>query len=120
MAKVMVHVTNGPEHPTRAALGFLVAKAAVEDGHDVTVFLAGDAVAYVRPQIRENATGIGTGKISEHFEAVKSGGARFFVSKMSCGARGISEDVVSEMGAEMASPNMLVALSLEHDRMFNY
>ena len=28
MAKILVHVTHGPEHPTRAALGFLVAKPA--------------------------------------------------------------------------------------------
>jgi predicted peroxiredoxin len=28
MAKILVHLTHGPEHPTRAALAFLVAKAA--------------------------------------------------------------------------------------------
>ncbi|MFW6078369.1 MAG: DsrE family protein [Gemmatimonadota bacterium] len=34
----------GPEHPTRAALGFAVAAAAGEQGHEVSVFLAGDGV----------------------------------------------------------------------------
>jgi len=32
------------ENPTLAALGFLVAKTAIEEGHTVTLFLAGDAV----------------------------------------------------------------------------
>ena len=43
MASILVHITSGPEHPTRAALGFLVAKAAIEEGHSVNLFLAGDA-----------------------------------------------------------------------------
>ena len=120
MAKILVHITHGPEHPTRVALGLLVAKTAVEEGHDVGIFLAGDAVAFVRPKIAENAIGVGTGKVSEHLAAARDGGARFFVSKMSCAARGIGEEDVAELGAQMATPNMLVALSLEHDRMFNY
>ena len=32
MAKLLVHVTHGPEHPIRAALGFLVAKTVVDEG----------------------------------------------------------------------------------------
>jgi hypothetical protein len=33
MAKILVHLTHGPEHPTRAALAFLVAKSAIDEGH---------------------------------------------------------------------------------------
>jgi uncharacterized protein len=44
MASILIHLTHGPEHPTKAALAFLVAKAAIEEGHAVTLFLAGDAV----------------------------------------------------------------------------
>lgn len=44
MPGVLIHVTCGPEHPTKAALAFLVARAAADDGHAVTMFLAGDAV----------------------------------------------------------------------------
>jgi predicted peroxiredoxin len=42
--KIFIHVTHGPEHPTRAALAFLIAKTAIEEGHKVSLFLAGDAV----------------------------------------------------------------------------
>ena len=34
MAKVLVHLATGPEHPTRAALALLVARTAAEEGHD--------------------------------------------------------------------------------------
>ena len=37
MGKLLVHLTHGPEAPTRAALAFLVAWSAVEEGHDVTM-----------------------------------------------------------------------------------
>jgi hypothetical protein len=43
--KILVHVTQGPENPTRAALAFLVAKTAIDEGDAVTLFLAGDAEA---------------------------------------------------------------------------
>ena len=43
MAKILVHATHGPENPTRAPLALLVAKVALEEGHTVSVFLAGDA-----------------------------------------------------------------------------
>ena len=51
MAKILVHLTHGPEHPTRAALAFLVAKAAIEEGHTVTLFLAGDVGSVLLPNI---------------------------------------------------------------------
>ena len=50
MAKILVHITQGPEQPTRAALAFLVAKSAIDEGHTVTLFLAGEAVQMVREE----------------------------------------------------------------------
>jgi predicted peroxiredoxin len=44
MTKFLIHVTSGKENPTKAALAFLVAKTALEDGHQVQLFMAGDAV----------------------------------------------------------------------------
>ncbi|MDQ3620328.1 MAG: multidrug transporter, partial [Actinomycetota bacterium] len=38
MARIFVNVTHGPEHPTRAALGFLIAKIALDEGHEVSLF----------------------------------------------------------------------------------
>ena len=49
MAKLLIHLATGPENPTRGALALLVARTAVEEGHDVQVFIAGDGVQYARP-----------------------------------------------------------------------
>ena len=120
MAKILVHVTHGPEQPTRAALAFLVAKSAIDEGHMVSLFLAGDAVQLAREAVLDNLTGLGTGKLRDLYDAIASGGGRFFLSGMSSKARDISEADLSGKPMEFATPNVLIRLALEHDRMFTY
>jgi uncharacterized protein len=120
MATILVHLTCGPEDPTRAALGFLVAKSALEEGHAVSLFLAGDSVLLFRDAVLDSLAGLGTGKLREHFDALASGGARFYLSGMSSKARGVTEADLAGKPAEFAMPNVLVRLSLEADRMFTY
>lgn len=116
MSSFLIHIATGPENPTRVALGLLVARTALEEGHQVTVFMAGDGVDLLRPETREVAAGIGTGSVREHWEALRSGGARLFASGMSSKARGVSGDD----GVELASPARLVALIAESDRLVSY
>jgi uncharacterized protein len=118
--KVLVHVTQGPENPTRAALAFLVAKTAIDEGHSVTLFLAGDGVQLMRDGVLDNLSGLGTGKLRELYDAVVKGGGKFYLSGMSSKARGLTEADLKGKPAEFATPNVLVRLSLEHDRMFTY
>ena len=119
-AKILVHVTHGPENPTRAALAFLVAKTAVDEGHSVTLFLAGDAVQLIRNDVLDNLAGLGTGKLREHFDGIVKGGGRFYLSGMSSKARGVTQADLQGKPAEFAMPNILLRLSLENDRMFTY
>ena len=116
MAKLLIHITRGPEDPTGAALGFLVGKAAVEDGHDVSLFLAADAVQLLRPAVLDSLVGLGTGSLRDSYDALVSAGAQFFVSGMSSKARGFDPEGI----AEPATPNRLVELALEHDRVITY
>ena len=120
MSKILVHVTHGPEQPTRAALAFLIAKTAIDEGHSVSMFLAGDAVQLIRDAVLDNLVGLGTGKLREHYDAIAAGGGRFYVSGMSSKARGVTDADLANKPAEFAMPNMLVQLSLDHDRMFTY
>lgn len=120
MAGILVHVTHGPEQPTRAALAFLVARAALDEGHRVSVFLAGDAALLIRDSVIDSVQGVGTGALRQHFDALVSGGARFHVSGQSAKARGVSEHDLAGKPAEFGSPSVLVRLALEHDRTFHY
>ena len=120
MGKLLVHITSGPEAPTRAALGLLVARAGIDEGHDVSIFLAGDAVQLIRDAVLDSLTGLGTGSLRESFDAIAGGGGRFYVSGMSSKARGVTEGDLYGKPAEFAMPNRLVQLAFETDRNFTY
>ena len=120
MSKILVHLTHGPEHPTQAALAFLVARTALDEGHTVSMFLAGDAVQLVRDATLDNLSGLGTGKLRELYDSIAARGGRLYLSGMSSKARGVTDADLSGKPAEFSTPNVLVKLSLEHDRMFTY
>jgi predicted peroxiredoxin len=120
MSSLLVHITCGPEAPTRAALGFLVARTAIEEGHSVSLFLAGDAVQLLRKAVIDSLNGLGTGSLREHYDALVAGGARFHLSGMSSKARGLTAADVEGMPAELAPPGVLVRLAFEHDRVLTY
>jgi predicted peroxiredoxin len=106
--RLLVHVVTGPENPTRAALGLLVARTAVDEGHEVRVFLAGDGVHLARPETAEAVHGIGTGAVAEHWSALADAGVQVLLSGLSSKARGI--DAGMRTGVELAPPNRLVEL----------
>jgi uncharacterized protein len=120
VAAILIHVTTGPENPTKAALAFLIAKAAVEEGHEVSVFLAGDAVQLLRDSVLDSLVGLGTGSLRESYDAVVAGGARVYASKMSSNARGLGEPELEGKPVELAVPNQLVQLTLASDRVLTY
>ena len=120
MGKLLVHITSGPEAPTRAALGLLVARAGIDEGHEVSVFLAGDAVQLIRDAVLDSLSGLGTGSLRESFDAIAGGGGRFYISGMSSKARGVTEDDLAGKPAELAMPRRLVQLAFDADRTFTY
>jgi predicted peroxiredoxin len=120
MANILVHVTCGPEHPTKAALAFLVAKAAVDEGHDVSMFLAGDATQLFRDAVLDSLVGLGTGSLRESYDSVVASGARLYASGMSSKARGLTEADLEGKPVELAMANRLVQLALEADRVLSY
>jgi predicted peroxiredoxin len=120
MGKLLVHITSGPEAPTRAALGLLVARAGMDEGHVVSIFLAGVAVQLIRDAVLDSVSGLGTGSLRESFDAIAGGGGRFYVSGMSSKARGVTEDDLAGKPADLAMPSRLVQLAFDADRTFTY
>jgi uncharacterized protein len=116
MAKLLINITHGPEAPTRATLGFLVGRTAAEEGHEVSLFLAGDAVQLLREPVLDSLVGLGTGSLRESYDAIVERGGRFYVSGMSSKARGFEPDG----RAEAAQPSRLVELALASDRVLTY
>ena len=120
MGSLLVHVTHGPEAPTRAALACLVAKTARDEGHEVSMFFAGDAVSLLREEVTANLAGLGTGALSEHLGTLLGDdGVEIFASGMSAKARGVS-DAAEAAGVTLAMPTKLVELTFASDRVLTY
>ena len=114
--KLLVHSATGPENPTRATLALLVARTAADEGHDVRVFLAGDAVHLVREATATAVHGVGTGNVAEHLAALRGAGVALHLSGMSSRARGIE----GGDGAGLCQPAELIELAAWADTTLTY
>lgn len=120
MSRLLVHVVTGPSDPTRVSLGLLVARSALEAGHDVDLFFAGDGVAILRPETLDAGQGIGTGSMREHVDVLVAGGAHLYASGLSSKARGLTTEGLGGLPITMAAPTRLVELAFEADRVITY
>jgi predicted peroxiredoxin len=120
VGRLLVHIVTGPENPTRAALGFLVARTARDAGHDVDVFVAGDAVAVLRPETLDAGHGIGTGSLREHVDALAGAGVTIHASGLSSKARGLTLDSLGGLAVTMAPPTKLIELVFAAERVLTY
>ena len=120
MAKLLFNITNGTNNPTKASLGFMLARTAVEEGHEVQVFLNADAVSLIRKPVLDSLVGLGTGKLSEHFNILVEAKVPIYVSAISCEIRGVTEKDLEEANSIKVFPKTLLNLSLQADRTFVY
>lgn len=116
----LVHITTGPDNPTTAALGFIVAMTAQKEGHTVNVFLAGDGASLITDAAISSVEGKGTGKLADHFKALVEGGAHIYISGMSAKARDITDADLAGKPAEFAMPAKLVELAAAADVVLVY
>lgn len=116
----LVHIHTGPDNPTKAALGFIVALTAMNEGHHIDLFLAGDGASLITDDALSSVEGVGTGKLQDHFDALMAGGATIYISGMSAQARNITEEDLAGKSAEFAMPAKLVQLAAEADVVLAY
>jgi predicted peroxiredoxin len=116
----LIHIHTGPDNPTKAALGFLVALTAQNDGHHVDLFLAGDGAALITDEALSTVVGVGTGVLQDHLTALMAGDARIYISGKSAEARDIGGQALEGKPAEFAMPAKLVQLAAAADVVLTY
>jgi predicted peroxiredoxin len=116
----LIHIHTGPDNPTKAALGLLVAMTAQKEGHTVNVFLAGDGASLITDAALASVEGKGTGKLRESFDALIAGSARIYISGGSAKARDITDADIAGKPAEFAMPAKLVELAAAADVVLVY
>ena len=68
MARLLFVGTNGTNDPTRATFPFLLAKGAIEAGHETGIILQGEAALLVKDSIAAHIQGIGVPSLKELME----------------------------------------------------
>lgn len=118
--RFLVKVTTGQDNPTKAALAFLVARTALEEGHPVDVFLGGDAVLLLKDDVLASLTGLGTGKLAEHYKIIVEKGGRFYLSANSSKARALTDADIEGKPAAFAPAAVFVRLAAAADKVLIY
>ena len=75
--KLLVHSIQGPENSVNAVFPIAIASMAAEAGHEVNIFLAGNAVSLMKTEIVENMSAIGVGKLSDYIKVIKDKELKF-------------------------------------------
>ena len=97
--KVVIAISSGTEDPTRATLGILAAKVAVDQGHEVIVWLQGEAAVIANKNVYGLMLGNNMPPMNDAVNALLAKNVPFWV----CEACGKSRNVSSENWVETAS-----------------
>ncbi len=72
MSKLLYIGTSGIEDPTRATLPFLMAKGAIDSGHEPGIILMGEAAPLIKDSMAQHVQGIGIPPLKELMEFLVS------------------------------------------------
>jgi uncharacterized protein involved in oxidation of intracellular sulfur len=70
MAKLLYVGTYGTDDPTRATFPFLMAKGAIDAGHETAVTLMGESTFLMRDGVPEQILGVGIAPLKELMDFV--------------------------------------------------
>lgn len=79
MSKILVKSAWGSDDPTKAAFPFLHANALAEAGHEVQIFLLGEAVSLMRNSLMSAVFPVGWPPLSETFKQTLDLGIRIHI-----------------------------------------
>jgi predicted peroxiredoxin len=72
MSKVLVKSAWGSDDPTKAAFPFLHANALAEAGHEVQIFLLGEAVSLMRTPVANAVVPVGWPPLAETLQTTRA------------------------------------------------
>ena len=115
MSKILIHIHSGPESKNKLMLGLSVTVTSAKQVHDVSLFLATDAVHTLNCKSREEIVGQGTGDVKVHLDFIKDAEIKIQASGMSAKARGYDDSLLNGFNAEFSMLDKLISPSVEAD-----
>jgi predicted peroxiredoxin len=115
--KIMMKSAWGSDDPTKAAFPFSHGLALAEAGHEVQIFLLGEAVVLMRKVVAEAVTPVGWPKVAEILDKVATRHIPIYACGACSRARGVTEADLSNYGAKFGNPTIFVSLVEWADRV---
>jgi predicted peroxiredoxin len=115
--RIMMKSAWGSDDPTKAAFAFLHGHALSEAGHEVQIFLLGEAVTLMRKSVAESVVPVGWQPLAETLRKVAERKIPIYACGACSRARGVTEGDLTPHGAKFGNPAIFVSLVEWADRI---
>jgi predicted peroxiredoxin len=115
--KIFMKSAWGSDDPTKAAFPFLHGTALAEAGHEVQIFLLGEAVNLMRDAELNSVTPVGWPAMKDIMPKVLSNKIQIYACGACCRARGVLESDLQSKNAKFGNPQIFVQLVEWSDRI---
>ena len=100
----------GSDDPTKAAFPFSHGLALAEAGHEVQIYLLGEAVVLMRKVVADAVTPVGWPAVGDFLNKLTVKHVRIYACGACSRARGVTESDLANYGAKFGSPPVFVGL----------
>src|SRR5579872_4148429 len=114
---IMMKSAWGSDDPTKAAFPFLHGLALSEAGHNVQIFLLGEAVSVMRKSVASAIVPVGWPPLGETLDKVVARHVPIYACGACCRARGVTEADLVPYRAKFGNPTIFVSLVEWADRV---
>jgi predicted peroxiredoxin len=108
--KIMMKSAWGSDDPTKAAFPFSHGLALSEAGHEVQIYLLGEAVSLMRKAVANSVTPVGWPPIVESLTKLAAKKVPIYACGACSRARGVTEEDLANFGAKFGNPAVFVSL----------
>jgi len=115
--KIMMKSAWGSDDPTKAAFPFLHGDALSDAGHEVQIFLLGEAVALMRKSEANAVVPVGWPPLAVVLHKLVAKKIPIYACGACSRARGVTEADLTEFGAKFGNPKIFVSLVEWADRV---
>jgi len=115
--KIMMKSAWGSDDPTKAAFPFLHGHALAEAGHEVQIFLLGEAVSLMRLSVAKAVVPVGWPPLSEALDKVVAKKIQIYACGACSRARSVAESDLANWNAKYGNPTIFVSLVEWADRV---
>jgi len=108
--KILMKSAWGSDDPTKAAFPFSHGLALAEAGHEVQIYLLGEAVVLMRKVVADAVTPVGWPAVGEFLNKLTAKHVQIYACGACSKARGVIEADLANYGAKFGSPPIFVSL----------